>query len=273
MPLPEGFLSALQPTDSFLVCFPRSGSRWLRLLLSDIVNQLLDRDPSGLYDTQLEVETGTLRYQSNCLEAKEVIPNGYVDPRELPVELSGLIDPIFKSHNFTQLSSRPSARILYLFRKPENCLFSHYHYLLKKKHPSTLEQTLSEFFLQWFPVWTKHVSAVTLKATPDPSPFALVQYQDEIPFSCQQLRLAARFLHLDYSSGMEKAAFDRFSCFLTTLNQSGEHSYPRCQNIDLSDLLETPALREVWARSRAAFEKASRLATQHLRSDGEERRS
>jgi len=52
MPMSPEFCATITPSDQFLVGYPRSGSRWIQLLLTDLVNQLNLRASQDIYCRQ-----------------------------------------------------------------------------------------------------------------------------------------------------------------------------------------------------------------------------
>ncbi len=135
MPMPQEFLNAIQKDDRFLVCFPRSGSRWIRLLLIDTINQIRgDNSSEKLYSQGLQHELGD-ENAATYLEVNGVTIDGYNLNRELLGGGINTIKPIIKSHNLEQITFLPKHKIVYLFRKPANVIVSYFHDLLEKQTP------------------------------------------------------------------------------------------------------------------------------------------
>lgn len=265
MPLPERFVNAIERDDHFLVCFPRSGSRWLRLLLADLVNQRLGRHPEELYTYQLDFEKARSSKVKDCFKSSEVVPNAYNARRARPQPVSQLIRPLFKSHNLSQVRVRSSGPILYLFRSPLSCLYSHYHFLRAQKQESAEGVDLDTFFQRFLPLWVHHVSAALEAARENPERVLPLQYGKKIPFTKDQVSLAARTIGLEATEEELASALKRYGHFLARLNRKGEHSHPRSQNFDARRFLSKRTLLLAKNLTKKTFREAVGIANKVLK--------
>lgn len=116
MPLPPAFMDRLNNDDWFIVGFPRSGFRWIMMLLADLINQKDGQDPSGAYDVNMARELGLPPPAFNGLKFDDVAQ----DPcRQLGLAWARPAlekRPIYKSHNLSALVSRGNHKLIYLFR-------------------------------------------------------------------------------------------------------------------------------------------------------------
>jgi hypothetical protein len=140
-------LAALRPDDQFLVSYPRSGNRWVRHLLRDVI-------ALGRPDLPPPEKLGML------------IPDLHVNEMDHLARMDfGMSTQIFKSHNLPDLRGR---RIVYLFREPADALVSYFHFHVREKiEPELVAQWPDAFCRAMLPGWCEHVQ------------MALDEYADE----------------------------------------------------------------------------------------------
>lgn len=143
--VPDEILKQFRETDVMMPSFPRSGSTWMRLLISDIVMQLhgIETDASTVHgakadskrfekEAPLEVQV----YRWIALNAYETDLLGTKPPIDLPFRL------IMSHHLY---SSELNFKTLYLFRNPYDVLCSYYHLCLSYQYFGDRIPSIDEF--------------------------------------------------------------------------------------------------------------------------------
>ncbi len=120
MPMSDVFCASITARDQFLVSFPRSGSRWIQLLLTDLINQLHRHVPTDVYSRQTyrEIWQQDKMPETVCFTRDEVLPSASLSGRTTCERVSLAPTPIFRSHNLSQITRRPGLKLAYLFRAP-----------------------------------------------------------------------------------------------------------------------------------------------------------
>lgn len=265
MPLPEVFLDQIKNPDNFLVCFPRSGSRWLMLLLADLVNQQLGKDPAALYSQQIEFEADRASRPTRCLPVGQLIPNAYLGSRRSPERATEIIRPLFKSHNLVQPWQRSEGFVIYLFRRPDNCLYSYYNHLKAKGRKAVEGVDIDSFFPRFLSQWEAHVSLALTAAQLNPERILFLEYQRKQPFHWKQLQLAAYRIGLVPTKEQLTKASRRFSKFLAAINRGGDHTYERSRNVRIRQFLSPETVDLMETVTGVTYKEASKSARFQLR--------
>lgn len=260
MPIPEPFLSAIEEGDRFLVSFPRSGNRWMWVLIADLVNQAKGLDPSEMYETQIGFEKGIDSAPRSCLPKNRIIPDSYMDPREVYPEILEVLQPTFRTHNFNQVFARAHHPIVYLFRKPANVFVSHYHYVQSDNDPAVRNLDVNGFAQSWVPLWRDHITSALEGYRKQPERILLIEYQDRLPFNLQQLALVSSFLGLNCHPRMIRMALRRFRRFHRTLNRKHKFPYPRSHNGDVSAFYNDEVSETIKYFTAELYEEISHMA-------------
>lgn len=135
MAIPEDTIRRLRDSDHFLISYPRSGNRWVRHLISDVIRLTQPVPAEGW-------------------TAASLVPD--LHPRNAPiVEMPEGLPRIFKSHNLRSLRGR---KIAYLFREPADSLISYFHYLVGKNRVARQDRERPDEICLWLlPTWIAHV--------------------------------------------------------------------------------------------------------------------
>jgi len=135
--------SGVNSRDSFITSFPRSGNTWVRLLLSDYLEQLAGMD------------TGT----KLPIHQDRVIPDihmSHIDDVDKRVKLEARL---IKSHSI--LTPRFVDTIVYVFRQPHDALTSYWYFHKRYRHLTEITEnlTIDEFCLKTLPSWLLNLHA------------------------------------------------------------------------------------------------------------------
>ncbi len=267
MPIPDRFWEIAPEADRFLVCYPRSGSRWLRLLLSDIAFCLSDLDPGQLYERRYIVETGGAPTHHNMSAMDGFCPDIYTLIQEAGVERNPAIKPslvsVFRSHSLASLDQCPGCRVIYLFRNPTSVLLSYIHFARCTGHLGDDLADLEPFCIARVEEWVKHVEDAILYMETAGERVCMVRYLDEVPFSVSQVGKIVAILGIPASKILISQALVRFEKLLGRLNRSGCFAYARGSNQGQLQSVAgmTPELiKAVQGRIKTTFERANRLA-------------
>lgn len=127
---PLGF--SVQPDDTFLISYPKSGNTWVRFLFAHVLG------PEGAHVDFHSVE--------------RIVP----EPELKPQLLSGLGRPrVLKSHSRYRPGFR---RVIYIVRDPRDVLISYFEYTRKRLGPgATLDDLLARQEKLAYGSWAAHV--------------------------------------------------------------------------------------------------------------------
>lgn len=174
-----------RPTDVFLASYPRSGNTWMRLLLSDVIQQL------GGEKTQPGGNVIPDVYKVD-------IEDWYRNPRiKIPFR-------IIKTHEPLDLIS--NYRIIYLFRHPADCLCSSYHYQLRSRKFRENNSGIDEFCQNLINQWCSHIKGYLEAAKTGSDRLFLVSYESLHINPVKSLKNVGSFLDLDITEAQAQIA-------------------------------------------------------------------
>jgi hypothetical protein len=254
MPLPDAFLQGMEPTDQFLLAYPRSGSRWLMRLLSDLANAAF-----GLEDCDFNLgqgwraPVGSEAY-AEFMNKKRTIPDVHVWGRESSTLLPLGRRPIFRSHHLCEVLTRCTGPIVYVVREAVPMLHSYYHFARQRK---TLAEhiTLDEFCMSHLPLWKDHVSTMLALHEVCPGRVHFVTYRDPGPFLPSQVASSAAHFGIPFEPETIDWALGRMAELLARLNAQPDTLHARGENrAVIADF--PPELRDwVVTETQALFEQ------------------
>ncbi|AMW26848.1 MULTISPECIES: sulfotransferase domain-containing protein [Arthrospira] len=191
-----------RPTDVFLASYPRSGNTWMRLLLSDVIQQL------GGEKTQPGGNVIPDVYKVD-------IEDWYRNPRiKIPFR-------IIKTHEPLDLIS--DYRIIYLFRHPADCLCSYYHYQLRSPRFRENNSGIDGFCQNLINQWCGHINGYLEAAKTGSDRLFLVSYESLNINPVESLKNVCNFLDLDITEAQAQIAVNNQQFRqVQTLSQRGD---------------------------------------------------
>ena len=258
MPLKDHFWQAIEPTDQihFISCHPRSGSRWLRAIFSNMVAEQLGSDAFVLYSEKgSNFAPTTLDYIKghvviNAHRCSTVLQSR--EPEIMPAS-------IYRSHNLSQLIEPNRYKILYLYRDPVAVMVSFYHFIKETKTKS-YTKNLKKFYQYKLKQWIEHLQLALDYHQSHPDKIHFIKYQDDSPFSIDQVVSAANFLELAFSKEAIVRAVDRFSEKLAKLNADPNNTHKRGTNTDADTHFKSRHLADIRAKTNHLLERADQIA-------------
>jgi hypothetical protein len=169
----------MRPDDQFIVSYPRSGNRWLRALLADVLT--LGRPEFSAEGTKLDLIAD--------------FHQGEPDPALL--ERFGLKTRILKSHNLRDLRGH---RFVYLFRRAEDALVSYYHFRVKRlaETGGTADSMTIEAFCEaMLPTWVEHLQIALARQAAAPERALFTSYEGLHANPAEALKRVTRFFHIE----------------------------------------------------------------------------
>lgn len=223
MPLSQAFLDGIKPADRFLLAFPRSGSRWLCCLITDLVNQWQGLDSTWYYrwrtkSTDGAVETGP----KTGLSFSEIVPDVHTpgeQPTSILEKLSGAA--VYRSHHLTEVLRRSEGTKVYMVRHPAAAILS-YHIVALERGWLSPGVTLEEFTSWKLNLWVDHVQTILAYRRLHPEKCLFLTYQDEVPLTAAQLEGVATALGIPFSSEGIQAALRRLQEHFAHLNSDAQ---------------------------------------------------
>lgn len=176
MMIPVACLESLRHDDQFIVSYPRSGNRWLRMMVGEMILRAHPHPPAGRLGAEMLPDL-------HHLEALEA-PLGEDCPKR-----------VFKSHNIRALAGR---RMVYLFRRPADALISFHHFRTEMagRRGETVALSANDFCLQMLPGWVEHVQLALDQRTAFPERTLFISYERMKREPIPTLRDVAAFLAL-----------------------------------------------------------------------------
>lgn len=251
MPLPRGFLQEMGAQDQFVLAFPRSGSRWMVRLLSDLMEAAYGLERGPFYERYLEElsrGTGGDTRVPVGFSRTIAIPDAHHQSRQTSALLPLGRAPVFRSHHLAEIIVRANGPIIYLARHPGPTLYSYYHYARGLGHiPATV--TLQDFCEGQLPFWKSHVSTMLELHRAEPGRVLFRTYQEPGPFVREQLEAAASHFEVPFKPETVDWAMGRLAAFLPKLNAHSSTSHARGVNHAL--MQELPEDLRHWMHSEA----------------------
>ena len=191
MPIPAAHLNALQPSDQFLISYPRSGNTWMRNLLKDVI--ILSRP-----DLPQDVHPDHL--------LPDIHQGGPAHPAQ---QQFGMQSRILKSHNIRDIHSH---RAVYLFRTAADSLLSYYHFGILRRQPWFIEgETADDFCRRFLPTWDVHMRIALEMHIASPARVLFVSYERLLADGLHELRRVVDFYGLIATDETLTAATERNS--------------------------------------------------------------
>lgn len=200
------WLSSLQNEDQFLVSFPRSGNRWVRTMLRDVI----------------VLSHPEMPFPQNL---KSWLPDIHTAPPSSQSKLHhDLPSRIIKSHNFRALRGR---RMAYLFRQASDALVSFYHFHMKHEmwQEKVLALGMERFCLQMLPGWCAHVELALEQVRTAPEQTHLISYEAIKASPLPSLRALVKFYGLPADDDVLQQALEN-NTFERSRMQTGSRDLP-----------------------------------------------
>lgn len=263
VPLTDEFCDSIGPADQFIVSYQRSGSRWLRLAIADIANQLFGKDPHAIYQRQLAVEQWRTREKQDSIGPTDVVPVAGFPVRDTSLWTALGTGPIYRSHNLEQIVRRSASRIVYMFRSPAAAFLSHY-YFLQAQDRASATTTIDEFCLKRIDSWVDHVSCALQCQRTTRARILMIAYGQPLPIDGGQLAAVLSFLGIGHTSAMIGQAVARLDCFFRQLNQTRGAVHQRGSSDDLLCHLKRFTVALIERRTQAIYERAAFVSAAQL---------
>ena len=250
MPLPESFLQEIEVQDQFLLAFPRCGSRWMILLLSDLANAAFGLEE---WDYNALVELATIGqtnapWVSSFLTGTVAIPNAHSRSRDASLLIQHGRIPVFRSHHLAEVILRSNGPIVYVVRHPAPALYSYYRFARGRGDVSE-SMTLEEFCHEQLPLWKDHVSTMLALHKAAPGRVLFLTYREPGPFVKAQLEASANHLRIPAESATIDRALSRMTDFFDKVNAHPATPHARGRNSPL--MKELPDALQHWIRHDA----------------------
>lgn len=262
MPLPEAFLQQLEPSDQFILAYPRSGSRWLMRVLAGMVTgpRVHDDEPT-LWVQPLPGSKVLAQLQ----QRKSICADAHSWDRQTSVPDLSVRAKVFRSHHLAEVALRCSGPIVYLVREAVPMLFSYYHFARQQK-VVTADMTLDAFCETHLPMWKDHVSTMLALRATSPDRVLFITYRDPGPFTKAQVESCAA--HLSISAEDEEAtdrALSRLGEFLTKLNAQPTTLHHRGANEALKEGFPPDLRHWIESQTQEIFEEVKSAEEARLR--------
>lgn len=190
MPIPPERLRSLRDDDQFIVSYPRSGNRWLRVMVRDaIVLRRPELAPPA--------------------ELRALVPDlHHYEPDAPALAQFGIAARVLKSHNIRDIVGR---RMIYLFRRAADALISFYHF--RQKQPQWAEKTkllsADAFCAAMLPGWIEHLELAIRQRESFSDRTLFVSYESLHAAPGATLRAALEFLGIAADESVVRAAVER----------------------------------------------------------------
>lgn len=243
MVIPAERLRRLRESDQFIVSYPRSGNRWLRMILRDVI--VLNR-PELTAPPDL----------------KTLIPDLHHDaPDDSALAQFGVSARILKSHNLRDIAGR---RMVYIFRNAADALVSYYRFRCQNPQwASTVSAMSLEAFCQtMLPGWIDHMKIAISAAETAPKQVHFIAYEALHTEPARVLRRVVDFLGIAVADEVIARAIEANS-FVKNRAKVTEGKGPILRKGRIGSAgeeLSAEVLKEVEAVARPLYQRASELA-------------
>ena len=158
MVIPAERLQGLRENDQFIVSYPRSGNRWLRVIVRDVI--VLNRPELPAPE-----------------DLKTLVPDlHHYEPDGPALAQFGVQARILKSHNLRDIAGR---RMVYIFRQAADALVSFYRFRCQQPQwaATVSSMTLEAFCSAMLPGWIDHMEIAVRAANRSPEHTCFVAYE------------------------------------------------------------------------------------------------
>ncbi|WP_170157320.1 sulfotransferase domain-containing protein [Roseimicrobium gellanilyticum] len=256
MPLPEAFVEGIGRDDRFLLAFPRSGSRWMLVMLTGLIEEAHDLPRSNFFSRPAD-DLGQGERKSTLLDShgRCVLPNAHGNPRESSALLAIGETPIFRSHHLAEIITRANGPIVYIVRPPAPALYSYYHFARGEGHvPASLG--IEEFCTIHLPLWKDHVATMLQLHRMTPGRVLFLTYRDPGPFERFQLEAATAHFGIPASPEAVERALAGLAGFLPRLSARPAMAHPRGVNDELVRELPRDLLHWIHSEAGELYQEA-----------------
>lgn len=251
MPLPEAFLQQIEPTDPFVLAFPRSGSRWLMRVLGSILSgQTYPEHEPTHWEQPLPGSKALLQLQAR----KSIFADAHSWGQGTSTSSPSGRALIFRSHHLAEVIVRCSGPLVYLVREAVPTLYSYYHFARQQKIVAE-DVMLDAFCGTYLPVWKDHVSTMLALRATSPDRVLFITYRDPGPFTKAQVESCAAHLSISVEDvEVTDRALDRLGEFLTKLNAQPTTLHQRGANQALKEGFPPDLRQWIEAETQDLFE-------------------
>lgn len=192
----EGTFFSPTQDDYYLISYPRSGSTWLRVMLSEL-----------LYG-----ESGSSLKDISC----------FIPAIDIPIEINKLVKAEFqivKSHDCYQANARSKnfRKIIYLVRDPRDAILSHYRFQSARGYEWDVHQfILDSLSGRIYPTsWQEHVNSWTGPGIEDKNlELKMIRYEDLVNNTTAVLKEILMFLKVnktieEIENAIKKSSIDK----------------------------------------------------------------
>ena len=213
MPIPDEVARLLRPDDRFIAAFPRSGSRWLAKLISHALTRSRGLEPYDFWDAtrfdDAPSDDGELR-----LPDRQFVFDLYVRGVDRWQEAHGT-PAIFRIHDLTQILRLPDARIVFVFRSPEDALSSWLTYARSRRSD---KRSARDFCREYVPHWKSQAQIAHAHAQRHPNRICFCRYESLVQKPKLELGRALRFFDVECSDEAQEHAGRCFIRYIEELN-------------------------------------------------------
>lgn len=192
----------------FLSSFPRSGNTWMRFMLSDVVLQTHGVETS----TQLPVHPDNLiaEFSTNCIARRLARCPAWAFETSLAFVKTHScferVEQIISSGETKDHSTARDARVVYVYRAPEDALVSLYHLRIRDSFShSRAIHNLDDFCLVELDGWLKNITSY-LRAADSGFPVFFMNYEAMLEDPAATLGEMLRWLELPDETQMAQRA-------------------------------------------------------------------
>lgn len=224
MPIPAIFWETFPEAKKFLVGYPRSGSRWMRLIFTDLVISGEGGDPNTIYESQLRREDEDFVRESPSISR---CPDVY---RPAPKrDETGAIPLVFRAHCCEEILGRESTRVFSVVRRPEGMLESYWNFARSGNHlgEDRAEDLEASFAAARLEEWNRWIEGILGHARATPDRVRVGLYEEGRVFSSRVVESFLQNFGIEFPSGAVVSAVDRFRDFIDELNRTGKFGFVR----------------------------------------------
>ncbi|MGZ0709524.1 sulfotransferase domain-containing protein [Coraliomargarita sp. W4R53] len=247
------------PPVHFVCCYPRSGSRWLREILSYAYAERLSSLNFQLYSNVAVTAAPDLASDLY----NQVVINAHRYENLVKSESPNIVPtPIYRSHNLSQIQCRQRHKILYLYRSPLAVMRSFYHF--HTKWPSGDLKAKRKSLQSWsdrkLHSWIDHLTRAIKIYENSPERICFVKYQDDFPFSAKKIHEMCLFLDIDLPLSSIASASERLKRKFNQMNATLGSAHTRGSNQDQDQYYSAKYIAKINARTDTIYRAAESIS-------------
>ncbi|MAS96675.1 MAG: hypothetical protein CMO55_26085 [Verrucomicrobiales bacterium] len=260
LPLPPEFVACGEDFDRFVIGFPRSGSRWVAIMMMHFARAENGFETDWLFERAFQIES---RMQLPPVPLEQIFVRNVYDPgvdwNRFAAKSTPAFPVVCRSHTCEGVAEREGAKIVYVVRHPAGMAESYIAFAREQNLIAPDQHSHTEFVEGRVREWIAMVDRAIKLAGIYPEKFIFLRYKEGLPFTIEDLRSVLDHFGQRYSLDDCETVIQRFATLRERLNQPGVCTYTRFGREGTPQKPEEDIDPALWHKAEQLFETVSKL--------------